>query len=99
MNTNELIDAVIRWGRMHHIDNSNKQFVKFSEEAGEIAHAMTHANSTEDDMVDALGDTMITLIILADTLGYDIRDCLEEAYQVVAKRKGQTIDGCFVKDE
>lgn len=98
MNTDELIESVMRWGREHKIDNPVMQALKVNEEVGEIATEITHNRLHGPDMIDALGDSLVTIIILADILGYDPRECLKEAYYVISKRKGETIDGCFVKE-
>lgn len=98
MNTDELIEAVMKWGREHKIDNPVMQALKVNEEVGEIATEITHNRLHGDGMIDALGDSLVTIIILADILGYDPRECLQEAYNVISKRKGETIDGCFVKE-
>jgi NTP pyrophosphatase (non-canonical NTP hydrolase) len=70
-----------------------------NEEVGEIAHELTRGNLKTVEMKDALGDTAVTLIILADILGFDIVRCLEIAYDEIKNRKGQTKDGSFVKEE
>lgn len=98
MNTDELIEAVMKWGREHKIDNPVMQALKVNEEVGEIATEITHNRFHGDGMIDAIGDSLVTIIILADILGYDPRECLQEAYDVISKRKGETIDGCFVKE-
>lgn len=99
MSTDELIDSVINWGLKHGINNPIKQYAKVNEEIGEIAHELTRDRLHSADMMDALGDTMVTLVILADILHFDIRDCLEEAYEQIKDREGKTVDGCFVKEE
>lgn len=93
-----LMAQVKAWGREKGIDNPIMQYAKFIEEAGEIAHELTRNHYKTDEMEDALGDTLVTLIILADILGYDLQDCLAEAYGVISKRTGKTIDGSFIKD-
>lgn len=98
-NTDELIEAVMNWGVRHDISNPVMQYAKVNEEVGEIAHELTRNNLYSAKMMDALGDTMVTLIILADILHFDIRDCLREAYETIRYRDGKTISGCFVKDE
>lgn len=98
-NTDELIEAVMNWGVRHDISNPVMQYAKVNEEVGEIAHELTRNNLYSANMMDALGDTMVTLIILADILHFDIRDCLREAYETIKDRDGKTISGCFVKDE
>ncbi|WP_294490616.1 hypothetical protein [uncultured Ruminococcus sp.] len=99
MTTDELIDAVVNWGRAKGLDNAVMQYAKMNEEVGEIAHELTRGNLKTVEMKDALGDTAVTLIILADILGFDIVRCLEIAYDEIKNRKGQTKDGSFVKEE
>lgn len=98
MSTDELIDAVIQWRRDKGIDNPIMQALKVNEEQGEIATEITHGRMHGDGMIDALGDTLVTVIVLADILGYDPRACLEEAYGVISKRTGHSVDGCFIKE-
>lgn len=99
MSTDELIDAVAHWGLSHDITNPIMQYAKVNEEVGEIAHELTRGRLYSPEMMDAIGDTMVTLIILADILHFDVRDCLAEAYEQIKNREGKTIMGCFVKDD
>lgn len=99
MTPEELIKKVARWGREHNIDDSVMQYAKLNEEVGEIAHELTRSRFDSEEMEDALGDTAVTLIILADILGYNIIDCLAEAYNTIKDRKGETRNGSFIKEE
>lgn len=94
----DIVYKVIEWGREHGIDNPVMQALKVNEEVGEIATEITHDRLHGPDMVDAIGDSLVTIIILADILGYNPVDCLQKAYDVISKRKGKTVDGCFVKE-
>lgn len=51
-----------------------------------------------DEMVE-MGDILITLIIMAQQRGYEIKDCLTHAYLKIKDRQGEVIDGSFVKAE
>lgn len=93
-----LVYKVIEWGREHKINNPVMQALKVNEEVGEIATEITHDRLHGPDMIDAIGDSLVTIIILADILGYDPANCLQEAYNVISKRKGKTKDGCFIKE-
>jgi NTP pyrophosphatase (non-canonical NTP hydrolase) len=73
-----------------------QQFMKLSEEVGELANAILKGNKEEQK--DALGDIRVVINILADQLGFDIDECEESAYQVIKKRTGKTINGTFIKD-
>ena len=52
-----------------------------------------------DEIEDGIGDSIVTLIILAEMHGLSAERCLETAYKVISKRTGQMIDGVFVKDQ
>ena len=53
---------------------------------------------TADEIKDALGDILVTIIIGAELQGLKLEDCLESAYNVISKRTGKMVDGVFVKD-
>lgn len=99
MTTDELVRAVEEWGREKRIDNPIMQFAKLNEEVGEIAHELTRGRIHSAEIVDAIGDTAVTLIILADILGTDLHYCLGQAWWQIKDRKGHTKNGSFVKDE
>lgn len=96
--TDGIMEDVMTWGREKGINDPIMQFAKLNEEVGEIAHELTRLNFRSDEMEDALGDTFVTLIILADILDYDLHDCLAEAYLTIKNRKGHTEGGSFIKD-
>lgn len=95
----KLIEQVERWAIDKGLDKADptKQFLKTSEEFGEIAAAL--ARDDMDEFKDAVGDTVVTLIILAQQKGYTLQECLQTAYDVIKGRTGQTINGVFVKSE
>lgn len=99
------VTDVIQWGRNKGLDDPKAQLNKVIEEVGEIAHEITRnhydleALEQPDELVDAIGDALVTIIILADILNMDPMACLEEAYMAIANRKGVTEDGTFVKFE
>ena len=55
--------------------------------------------NNHDEINDAIGDMVVVLTNLAHLHGTDIETCIEDAYKVIAKRKGKMINGTFVKDE
>ena len=77
--------------------NTFVQYVKLQEEAGELAKALLQ--NDHDEINDAIGDMVVVLTNLAHLHGTDIETCIEDAYKVIAKRKGKMINGTFVKDE
>lgn len=98
MISDELVNEVIEWGREHDINNPHRQLNKALEELGEVAHEMTRDHYNTEEMQDALGDTLVTIIILADILNFDPLFCLQEAYDTIKARTGWTSDGNFIKD-
>ena len=73
MNLQELQTAVIAWANQKGIvgrENSDRQFLKFDEESGELSGAIIKNNN--ELIIDSIGDTLVTLIILAADLGYII---------------------------
>lgn len=96
---NELIKKVEEWSKDKELDNNDSamQYLKVAEETGEIAAAL--ARNDKDELRDAIGDTVVTLIILAQQNDMNLYECLNCAYNVIKDRKGKTIDGVFIKNE
>lgn len=100
----DLVNDVIQWGRDRGLNDPKAQLNKVIEEVGEIAHEITRNHYDLDafeqpvELEDAIGDTLVTVIILADILGIDPIGALEEAYNVIKTRRGATENGTFVKE-
>jgi len=73
------------------------QALKTLEETTEFCTAVS--NNDRDEIVDAMGDIMVTLIIQAKMQDLSLEECLESAYKVISKRTGTMINGQFVKDK
>ena len=92
-------NLVLKWADERGLlkaENAPRQMLKLMEEVGELAGAM--AKNKQGDIVDAIGDIQVVLIILSKQLGYDYEQCLVDAYNVIKERKGKLINGVFVKD-
>ena len=76
--------------------DSKTQYVKLMEEAGELAQAILE--NDEPEVIDAIGDMVVVLTNLAKLRGHNIEDCIDSAYDVIAKRTGKMVGGTFVKD-
>lgn len=76
--------------------DSKTQYVKLMEEAGELAQAILKED--EPEVIDAIGDMVVVLTNLAKLRGHNIEDCIDSAYNVIAKRTGKMVSGTFVKD-
>lgn len=97
--TDELVELITKWASDRNIDNPILQYAKVNEEIGEIAHELTRNRRNSPELIDALGDSFVTLIILTDILGYDVNGVIMAAYEVIKDRKGKTVDGTFIKNE
>ena len=73
------------------------QYIKLMEETGEIGRAILKDDTAE--IIDGIGDAVVVLTNLAELCGVPIEECIQEAYNVISKRKGKMINGTFVKDE
>jgi NTP pyrophosphatase (non-canonical NTP hydrolase) len=101
-NPNEIpgrFDLIRFWAKdrgLYDKGNSHTQYVKLQEEAGELAKALLKNDKPE--IIDAIGDIVVVLTNLAHLEGYNIEDCIDTAYNVIARRTGKMINGTFVKD-
>jgi len=72
------------------------QSIKFYEEAGELAKAVL--NEDTEEILDAIGDSIVVLTSVAHFAGLTVEECINGAYNVIAKRKGTMQNGTFVKE-
>lgn len=96
---NELSYMIHNWAKDKGIlsyENRHKQMLKVIEEIGETASAL--AKEDTDAIKDGIGDSMVTLIILAYQSGWDPQDCLQAAWDEIKHRTGKTQNGVFIKD-
>jgi NTP pyrophosphatase (non-canonical NTP hydrolase) len=97
---NELEALVIAWATQKGIFENGTyeaQALKTKEEVEELVTAIK--NNDREEVIDALGDILVTIIIQAEMHELKLVECLESAYNVIAKRTGKMVDGQFVKDE
>ena len=96
---NNLISQVEQWSidKDLHKANPDRQALKVWEESGEIAAALSR--NDKEALMDGIGDTVVTLIILAQQHDMTLERCLQYAYDEIKGRTGKTINGTFVKSE
>lgn len=95
----ELEALVIAWATQKGIlENGTAigQASKTIEEVNELVQAITVDD--REEIIDALGDILVTIIIQAEMQGLKLTECLDSAYNVISKRTGKMVDGQFVKD-
>ena len=75
---------------------ANLQFSKTLEEVNELYDGIQEGDV--DEIADAIGDVMVTLIIQAQMWGLSATDCLTGVYKEISQRKGMMVNGKFVKE-
>mgnify|MGYP006303699643 CR=1 FL=1 len=92
-------NKVLQWAKEKGILDKatpKDQMLKTVEEVGELANAI--GKNDKEEIKDAIGDIAVTIIIQAELNGLDFDECLESAYEIIAKRKGKMVNGIFVKE-
>ena len=95
---NELIGNIEQWSIDRGLNNSDptKQALKILEEMGETASSFLKGK--HDELIDGIGDVLVTVIIFAQQNGLSAEDCLQVAYDEIKNRQGKMIDDTFVKE-
>mgnify|MGYP001276352844 CR=1 FL=1 len=97
--TNEF-EPIRKWAEQKGIyqkGDIKTQYIKLQEECGELAKAIL--NNDNYEIIDAIGDCVVVLTSIAHFNNCKIEDCIDEAYNVINKRKGRMINGSFVKNK
>ncbi len=73
---------------------SHAQMLKLTEEVGELAADIAKGRCPKD----SIGDCAVVLTILAAQHGLFIEHCIDHAYNEIKDRKGQMVNGVFVRE-
>lgn len=93
-------ELITRWADNRNLiegATTHAQMLKLTEEVGELAHAIARNNTPK--AIDAIGDCVVVLTILAAQLNLSIQDCIAAAYEAIKDRKGRMENGIFIKEE
>jgi len=92
---------VLRWGEARGIVKNGKaisQAIKTLEEVTELLDAINRKDLLATK--DAVGDVVVTLIMVCAILDINLVDCLQSAYTEIKYRKGYlTPEGTFIKEQ
>lgn len=99
----DLIAKINEWAISHGLDKGNPkiEWMKVTEEVGEIRDVFLKPHDFDDPelaLKDAIGDSIVTLVVLCLQLGYDVEECLKIAYNNIKDRQGVMINDNFVKE-
>ena len=95
----EIFECIRMWADergLYEKGDPKTQYIKLMEEAGEVGRAILKNDTPE--IIDGIGDMVVVLTNLAELVGVPIEECVQQAYNVIAKRKGKMINGTFVKN-
>ena len=100
----DLITKINEWADERNLKQADPkiQWMRITEEVGEILDVLLKPTKFTDPQMalkDAVGDTLVTIIVLAHQLDLDVTECLSIAYEEIKNRKGKMVNGTFVKEE
>jgi NTP pyrophosphatase (non-canonical NTP hydrolase) len=92
-------ELIRQWAEDRNIikgSDPKSQLLKTMSELGELADGILKNRPAE--IIDAVGDTVVTLVIVAAQCGFTIEECIEHAYEEIKDRKGRMENGTFIKE-
>ena len=100
----DLIAKINHWADERNLKQADPkiQWMRITEEVGEIRDVLlkpTKFNEPQTALKDAIGDTLVTIIVLAHQLDLDVTECPSIAYDEIKNRKGKMVNGTFVKED
>ena len=75
----------------------DRQLVKLFEEVEELEEAII--KDDREEYIDAIGDCVVVLTIMAAQRGLNIENCIGSAYEQIKDRKGRMENGIFIKED
>ena len=95
-NFEDVQKGVLLWAddrELLHEASAWKQLLEIISKVGELADAFIEVDEEE-----IIGDVVVCLTIFSEQLGLDVVECFEAAYECIKDRKGETVDGVFIKE-
>nr|DAR54276.1 MAG TPA: NTP-PPase-like protein [Caudoviricetes sp.] len=89
-----LINKINHWADERNLKQADPkiQWMRVTEEVGEIRDVLlkpTKFTEPQAALKDAIGDTLVTIIVLAHQLDLDVTECLGIAYEEIKNRNGK----------
>jgi transcriptional regulator with XRE-family HTH domain len=100
----DLIAKINEWADERNLKQADPkiQWMRIKEEVGEILDVLLKPTKFTDPQIalkDAIGDTLVKIIVLAHQLDLDVTECPSIAYDEIKNRKGKMVNGTFVKED
>jgi len=92
-----LEQRIIDWHNARNLiegSTDHQQFEKLLEEVEELRLNIM----TSQPIVDDVGDIIVVLINLCERNGLTLEECMRHAYNDIKDRRGQMVNGLFVKE-
>lgn len=96
----DLFNLIIKWGHDRNIvegSDPKSQLLKTMSELGELADGIN--KNRIDEIVDGVGDVIVTLVLICEKYGITLNDCVNTAYDEIKDRKGRMVNGTFIKED
>lgn len=93
------IDLIRQWAEDRNLiegSDPKSQLLKTMSELGELADGINKGRQAE--IIDGIGDVVVTLVIVAAQCGLNFESCVEAAYEEIKDRKGRMVNGVFIKE-
>jgi hypothetical protein len=93
----KLVGNVVSWHYERNLikgSTDKDQYCKLIQEAGELSDSICKGKDVSDD----IGDMLVVLINIAERNNLSLSACLERAWDDIKHRKGQMVDGVFIKE-
>ncbi len=93
------IQLIREWAHARNLiegSDPKSQLLKTMSELGELADGINKGRHAE--IIDGIGDVVVTLVIIAEQLNLRFEGCVAAAYDEIKDRKGRMVNGVFIKE-
>lgn len=95
----DLVEKIEQWAHARNLvegSDAKTQLLKTMEELGELAKAV--GKNDKPQIIDGIGDVIVTLVIVALQCGTSVPEATAAAYEEIKDRKGCMVNGLFQRE-
>ena len=92
-----LLEMIAQWHYDRNLisgSTDKDQCLKLIQEVGELSDNICK----QQPVIDDIGDIIVVLVNIAERNNLSMTECIEHAYNDIKDRKGQVVDGIFIKE-
>jgi len=93
----QLEQKIIAWHKARNLIEGSSDHQQFEKLLGEVEELRLNIMNSQP-IVDDVGDIVVVLINLCERNGLTLEECMTHAYNDIKDRRGQMVDGLFVKE-